>query len=112
MCSPPELPTLELHSQEEAHHAPAVLLRLDSEARAGWDRMLTAGQHGATLVIAARGGEQLDEMLAGLQEGPADAQVSAGSAPCQHPRLAGVMVTSRPQGWSSYQTSIRGKARV
>ena len=62
-------------AQEEAHSAPAVLLRLESEARAGWDRMLTAGPGGATLVVAAHSGEQLDEMLAGLQEGPAGAQV-------------------------------------
>ena len=30
--------------------------------------MLTAGPGGATLVVAAADGEQLDEMLAGLQE--------------------------------------------
>ena len=54
--------------QEEQHAAPAVLLRLKGDARAGWDRMLTAGPGGATLVVAAADGEQLDEMLAGLQE--------------------------------------------
>jgi len=64
-------------AQVEQHAAPAVLLRLEGDARAGWDRMLTAGPGGATLVIAARDGEQLDEMLAGLQEDPAGPRVSS-----------------------------------
>ena len=52
-----------------------MLLRLEGNARAGWDRMLTAGPAGATLVIAASDGEQLDEMLAGLQDDPAGPRV-------------------------------------
>ena len=73
--------------QEVAHRAPAVLLRLDGDARAGWDRMLTAGHNGATLVVAARDDEQLDEMLAGLQEDLAAPRVRAAG----HPLLSGVI---------------------
>ena len=66
--------------QEAAHQAPAVLLRMEAEARAGWERMLAAGSGGATLMVAAAGAEQLDEMLSGLQDGQARTPVRpAGS---------------------------------
>ncbi len=45
-----------------------MLVRVAGDARAGWERMLTAGPGGATLMVAADSAEQLDEMLAGLQD--------------------------------------------
>ena len=46
-----------------------MLLCMNGEARAGWERMLAAGPGGATLMVAAASTEQLDEMLSGLQDG-------------------------------------------
>ena len=74
--------------QEEEQRAPAVLLRLDGDARAGWDRMLTAGADGATLVVAAADGEQLEDMLSGLQEDPSSGPRVSAEPRCFRPDLS------------------------
>lgn len=61
----------------QVRYAPAVLLLTSHTAR----RMITAGVNGATLVICAVSSEQLEEMLADIEETSPPTYETRGSAP-------------------------------